>query len=649
MPQLLTQLTTQLPTALTNQLAIQLIVFCARGAAVLALALLATRILRRTAAALRVTVLASALVALLVLPVLASVLPSWHVAGRAAHALFQLDQPPRLPVAEAATGAAPTTAGVASIAAPTPSARVPWAALALALWLAGTAALLARTGVGAWRARRLARSGTPADYARTHVGRAWDALGGRGEPPRVVASTQVAAPIVVGAFRSVIVVPVAAREWSSERWRVVLLHELAHVRRRDGLANLIAQLACAAHWVDPLVWLAARRLRDLREHAADDAVLRDGARASTYAEHLIALATGAHHQLGSAALAMADGSRFEARVVALLDADRSRRPAGLARTLAIATAAAGLATLTASVSLAEPAPDPTPVHAPAQITPGDPQLQAAAERELDAAIAAHHASGAIAIVLDARSGEVRALASRGRADARAATTPGSTFKPFTVAAALDAGTAKPDTQVDCEQGVHHYGTHALHDASPHGLLDVGGVLATSSNVCTAKLAEPLGDKLADALRRFHVASVAHIDTRTLDGALLADGEAARVSALELAAGYTAFADAGTYHFAGTHERVMTEPTAKAVLAMLERVVTDADGTGHTAAIAGVRVAGKTGTAERAGGRYYASFVGIVPADAPRWVVLIGVDGVKDGGGIVAAPVFARLAAKALGR
>jgi cell division protein FtsI (penicillin-binding protein 3) len=81
--------------------------------------------------------------------------------------------------------------------------------------------------------------------------------------------------------------------------------------------------------------------------------------------------------------------------------------------------------------------------------------------------------------------------------------------------------------------------------------------------------------------------------------------------------------------------------------MLERVVTDPEGTGHAAAIDGVKVAGKTGTAHSNGGHYYASFVGIVPADAPRFVVLVGVNGVDEGGGKVAAPVFAKLAAQAL--
>jgi len=183
--------------------------------------------------------------------------------------------------------------------------------------------------------------------------------------------------------------------------------------------------------------------------------------------------------------------------------------------------------------------------------------------------------------------------------------------------------------------------------APHGTLDLGGILAVSSNVCTAKLAEPLGDRLAESLRRYHFAAPAHVDTRSIEGASIASGGGIRASALEVAAGYTAFADGGVYHAPdGTSERVMPSDTARTVMTMLDRVVNDADGTGQAARIDGIRVAGKTGTAQSRGGRYYASFVGIVPADAPRFVVLVGVDGVTGAGGTVAAPVFAKIASRA---
>ena len=280
--------------------------------------------------------------------------------------------------------------------------------------------------------------------------------------------------------------------------------------------------------------------------------------------------------------------------------------------------------------------------------PTDPALQATAGAELATAMTAQHATGAIAIVLDAKTGAPLAIATRGDGDARAQRIPGSTMKPFTIAAALNAGVITPATKLDCEHGTRTYGDRTLVDASPNDVLDVGGALAVSSNVCTAKLAEPLGDRLGDALRRYHFAAPSHIDTRSFDGAAISAGEGLRTSALELATAYTAFADGGMLHVPGNAgDRVMSAETARAVMTMLERVVDGADGTGHAARIDGVRVAGKTGTAGTVAGHNYASFVGIVPADAPRFVVLVAFDGVAGAGGDVAAPVFAKIAAQAL--
>jgi cell division protein FtsI (penicillin-binding protein 3) len=625
------------------------ILLIARGAIVLALALAATRLLRRAPASLRYTVLASALATVLALPIIEALVPAWH-AGAISGDTALVVEPPALPIADAAT---PAIAHAASVAPePVASFAVPWRAILGGLWAAGIAAMLLRVGVGALRARGIARRGTVAPRANPHVAQAWRALDGRGDPPRVVVSGEVDAPIVVGAFAPTVVVPHAALAWSAERWRVVLLHELAHVRRRDGVANLIAQLACSVHWIDPVAWIAARRLREERELAADDAVLRGGARASTYAEHLVAIATGAARGTPAAALAMAGPMRFEARVAALLDGDRSRGPAGARRVVAVAGAMTLVAAAAACVSL-----DSAPAYAgeattrsATPIAAKDPALQSAAEDELDRAMAAYPASGAIAIVLDARTGAVLAAATRGDGDARAARAPGSTMKPFTFAAAIEAGVATAATRIDCENGTRRYGDRTLADASPHGTLDLGAILAVSSNVCTAKLVEPLGDRLAESLRRYHFAAPAHIDTRSIEGASIASGGGIRASALDVATGYTAFADGGVYHAPdGTSERVMAADTARTVLTMLDRVVNDADGTGHAARIDGVRVAGKTGTAQSRGDRHYASFVGIVPADAPRFVVLVGIDGVDGAGGKVAAPVFAKIAARALGR
>lgn len=628
-----------------------------RAAAVLAVALIAVSLLRRAPASLRYLVLATGLSAVLVLPVIEALVPAWHT-GAIASVEPSVVEAPALPVAEAGPAATEIAKAVAAPAATTNAAApFPWRALVGGLWLAGMALLLARVAIGSVRARRIAGRALPAPpSAARHIARAWSALRSSGEPPRVAVSSEIDAPIVIGSVFPVVIVPRASAEWTDERWRVVLLHELTHVRQRDGLANLVAHVVRAVHWMNPLAHVALRRLRQERELAADDAVLHDGARASTYAEHLLAIASGATQPAPTAALGMAE--QFESRIVALLDG-RPRRRIRLAPKLAAAATIGAVAVVAACVS---PDDAPSAPRSPASPTATAPAatgsatlLQSFAEGELERAVAEHHATGAVAIVLDAKTGAPLVIATKGNADARVARAPGSTFKPFAFAAALENGVATASTTIDCEGGHKKYGDKQLHDASANGTLDLGGILAVSSNVCTAKLVEPLGDKLAESLRRYHFAAPDHIDTTSLEGATMAMGEGVKVSALDLAAAYTALADDGLYHAVGSSAgvRVMPADTARTVRTLMERVVTDPEGTGHAAKLDGVRVAGKTGTARSGGAnddeRYYASFVGIVPADAPRFVVLVAFDGVATSGGVAAAPVARSIAARALSR
>jgi beta-lactamase regulating signal transducer with metallopeptidase domain len=163
---------------------------------------------------------------------------------------------------------------------------------------------------------------------------------------------------VTGLIVPVILLPLDAETWSAERRRIVLAHELAHVASRDCLASVIAQLAVAIHWFDPLVWLAARRLRIERELAADDQVIAKGVLASSYAEHLLALATS-DRPMPAGALAMAEPSQVSVRIRALLTT-RTRTPLGRAR---FALLAAGV-TLAALVACATPERDREPAPAP---------------------------------------------------------------------------------------------------------------------------------------------------------------------------------------------------------------------------------------------------------------------------------------------
>src|SRR6185436_8641761 len=135
-------------------------------------------------------------------------------------------------------------------------------------------------------------------------------------------------PLTIGLFRPVIVVPADGRDWSSEHRADVLIHELAHIRRRDCLTHTIGWVACAVHWFNPLAWLALYRARVEREHACDDVVLSAGARPSAYAQELLTTAQLAQIPLGAgaASLAMARKSQLTGRLLAILDKNRHRDP-----------------------------------------------------------------------------------------------------------------------------------------------------------------------------------------------------------------------------------------------------------------------------------------------------------------------------------
>ena len=195
-----------------------------------------------------------------------------------------------------------------------------------------------------------------------------------------------------GFTRPAILLPCAALHWGPARMRVVLLHELAHIRRRDCLVHCLAQAALALHWCNPLMWMALARLRAERERACDDLVLVTGTRGSDYAEHLLDIARQFRRQgIGVAAVAMARPSELEGRLLAILDPVRSRRPADRAR-LGWAIAAAALIVLPVSglrlqaravvpadveasaqtqtpSPAATPAPTPTPTPAPTPTSP----------------------------------------------------------------------------------------------------------------------------------------------------------------------------------------------------------------------------------------------------------------------------------------
>jgi len=627
-----------------------------RAAVILGFVLVAVRVLARGSAATRRSLLVGGFAVVLALPIATAVLPALHLRDRAAGADVELLVLQSTPDAvDRVDGAFAPLVELAPNVAPRATAAQPLAtgvsplALVLGVWGLGAALVLSRLGVGLLRARRLVKA---ARFVET--------LDIAGRPVEVRISRAVETPAVTGLLVPIVLLPYEAETWTAERRRVVLAHELAHIASHDCLANVIAQLAVAIHWFDPLVWLAARKLRMERELAADDRVLDQGVLASSYAEHLLALAsTGGDHPAG--VLAMAEPSQVAVRIRALL-APRTRSSLRRTRVVVIG---AGLA-LAAFVACATPDPEPAPAApaAPAETPVGttiDLRIQKIADEELDRMTKEWAPCAAIVLVLDPQTGAVVAASHSGGTEPTAQLaasrpiTPGSIVKPLVIAAALDEGVIKPTDQFDASP--MPLGT--IVDDRPHGTLAVGEILAVSSNVGMVKVFDKLGGaKLAQWTKRFHLAAAPATIADGPGGAAYAIGAKVPSTPLEMAAAYAMLANGGVYHAPtfvparGEGERIVRAETAATVLDLLEGVTGD-NGTGKAARVAGIRVAGKTGTAQlgKSPRDVYSSFVGVAPIDHPRYVIFVGAETPRDGGsgGQVAAPVFGRVMTRVLAR
>ncbi|MEW6314099.1 MAG: penicillin-binding protein 2 [Pseudomonadota bacterium] len=324
----------------------------------------------------------------------------------------------------------------------------------------------------------------------------------------------------------------------------------------------------------------------------------------------------------------------------------------------------------------------------------DSKIQYLAYRELRAAVAEHQARAGGIVVLDAQTGEVLAMANlpaynpnnRGKMEARKTRNravtdlfePGSTLKPFTVAAALEAGLVRPDSLIQTDAGRLTIGNATIHDAHPQNVMSVAQVIQKSSNVGAAKIALSLPpEKMWDMLNQVGFGSAPHSgfpgegagklrayqSWRPIEQATMSYGHGISVSLLQLARAYTIFAADGQLLPVSLLKRdepprrvqVVSAKTARVLRDMLELVV-QPGGTAPQAQVVGYRVAGKTGTAHKLEGngyaadRYVSSFVGLAPASNPRVVVAVMIDEPSAGdyyGGIVAAPVFSRVVAGSL--
>lgn len=209
------------------------------------------------------------------------------------------------------------------------AARVSAAMVITIAWLAGAALVFAWLVLGHVGMARLTRKAQPV------TDESWLAAlaGARAELEvrrrvQLLSSSAVGAPITRGFLRPVVLLPLAAREWTYDRCRVVLQHELAHIARHDYLLQLFAGAACALYWFHPGMWAAARRLRYESERACDDDVLALGSAPTDYAAHLLSVASGARalRLTGGVAIGMARRSALEGRLLAALDPHVRRSP-----------------------------------------------------------------------------------------------------------------------------------------------------------------------------------------------------------------------------------------------------------------------------------------------------------------------------------
>jgi HEAT repeat protein/beta-lactamase regulating signal transducer with metallopeptidase domain len=208
------------------------------------------------------------------------------------------------------------------------------------VWLVVAAVLLLRLALGFVLVRWFALRAYPLyEEGWAELNSELSALIGLKSDVQLYGSPHIATPMTWGITRPVIMLPSSAEDWTLERKRVVMLHELAHIRRRDSLTHMFAQIACAVYWFHPLVWKANARMRAEAERASDDLVLAAGTKPSVYADHLLELIrTIGGMRTPALALPMAQRSTFEGRLLAILEPHLDRtapRPLSVAGMLVV--------------------------------------------------------------------------------------------------------------------------------------------------------------------------------------------------------------------------------------------------------------------------------------------------------------------------
>ena len=311
---------------------------------VLLAALAGRALVHKQSAAVRHWMLAVAVGCALLMPALAYVAPTWQVPS-----MTPLDSQVESRVEFSAPDVVSEDARSPQLVAEAPPPRIEIAPFLLMAWFGGTVVAIAILVAGLARLAAIAASAQPAGAGRCdrlarEIARAY----GITRPVRLLYGSHPAMVMTWGVIRPTVILPESARAWTTDRLRVVLCHELAHIHRGDWGTQLAAELLRAVYWFNPFAWIACRRLRLDSEHACDDAVLNAGVAAPAYATHLLDLARACSHRgAWSPALPVARPSGLERRVRAMLNAHLDRHP--LTRRARVTTA---LAFFAFAVSLA---------------------------------------------------------------------------------------------------------------------------------------------------------------------------------------------------------------------------------------------------------------------------------------------------------
>jgi TonB family protein len=327
-----------------------LLAFTLKSTLILAFAWILSLALRSRSAALRHAVWTAGILGSLLLPILTLALPMWR-SPQIGNVVAHWSAPrPILAVLEPSTLAAMSVDALRN-ASPFSNLRL----LVLVTWVVGIGLLTLRLAVG--MARLISKSANCSalrdDNWKCHVSELSRQFGLRRPVRLLAAEGSPPMPLTWGIVRPLILLPVDANNWTGERKRVVISHELAHIRRHDWLWQICAEMLRAFYWFHPLAWVAAAKLRHESERACDDCVLNSGVAASVYAGELLDLARtlGNSRPRWATALAVARPSSLERRLVAMLNPSINRQRMSGFTSLTLAVLAIGLLSPLAALRL----------------------------------------------------------------------------------------------------------------------------------------------------------------------------------------------------------------------------------------------------------------------------------------------------------